>query len=341
MMVKITGYKIDLDKAVNEIVSKNYQTVALQIPEGLKRDIWDFVQIFEHKTNATILVSADPCFGSCDIPYNKMKDLNVDFIVHIGHTPIPSLNNTSIPTTILNAYSTIDVSPTIEKSLSYLEGKKIGVVTTAQHIHLLPTIKKKLKENNFTPLLSKGDKRIYHNGQILGCNFTAATAIANKTDSFLFIGSGTFHPLGLLLSCKKPVIAADPYTKTIQKKELEELKDSVLRQRYGAIALSKNAKRYGIIIGLKQGQQRLQTAYQIKKLLHAHNKKSLFIAQDQFSPTNLQGFDKIDCYVSTACPRIAIDDYLQYKIPIITPIELEIILGEKQWQDYRFDEIYE
>ena len=45
------------------------------------------------------------------------------------------------------------------------------------------------------------------------------------------------------------------------------------------------------------------------------NKKSLIIALDQFSPVSLQGFGDIDCFISTACPRIAIDDYLQYQIP--------------------------
>jgi 2-(3-amino-3-carboxypropyl)histidine synthase len=340
-MIKISGYTIDVQKAIDEITSHKYKTIALQLPEGLKRNLWDFVKIFEKETNATILVSADPCFGSCDIPYNKMKGLDVECIVHIGHTPIPSIDTEIIPTVTLNAYSTIDVLPAIQKSLKYLEGRKIGIITTAQHLHQIKIIKKTLIENNFTPLLSKGDNRIYHQGQILGCNFTAATTIAHEIDCFLFIGSGSFHPLGLLLSTKKPVIAANPYTNSIQKKELQDLKDTILRQRYGAIALSKNAKRFAILIGLKQGQQRLQTAYQIKKLLHKHNKESIFITLDQFSAPFLQGFDKIDCYVSTACPRIAIDDYLQYKIPIITPIELEIILGEKQWQDYSFDEIYE
>jgi len=58
-------------------------------------------------------------------------------------------------------------------------------------------------------------------------------------------------------------------------------------------------------------------------MLHDAGRLCLFITQDQFSPSALQGFD-LDCYVSTACPRLAIDDYLQYKKPIITPIELEI-----------------
>jgi len=139
-MKEISGYTIDIKKAIDEIISKKYQIVAIQIPEGLKRNIWDFVKIFEKETNATILVNADPCFGSCDIPYNKMKDLNVECIIHIGHTPIPSIDNELLPTVTLNAYSTIDVSRTVKKALPYLEGKNIGIVTTAQHIHQIPLL---------------------------------------------------------------------------------------------------------------------------------------------------------------------------------------------------------
>jgi diphthamide synthase subunit DPH2 len=30
---------------------------------------------------------------------------------------------------------------------------------------------------------------------------------------------------------------------------------------------------------------------------------------------------------------------MQYKTPILTPVELDILLGFKKWDDYQFDEI--
>ena len=42
----------------------------------------------------------------------------------------------------------------------YLDGKNIGIVTTAQHIHDLNKIKNILKNENFHPIVSKGDRRI-------------------------------------------------------------------------------------------------------------------------------------------------------------------------------------
>ena len=142
-----------------------------------------------------------------------------------------------------------------------------------------------------------------------------------------------------MLSTKKPVITADPYTKKVKKKEIEELKNSLLRQRYGAIEISKKAKTFGILIGLKIGQQRRELAFNLKKLLEENNRDAFLIAQNIFSYLNLQSIRDIDCFVSTSCPRIAIDDYNQYKKPILTPFELEIVLGLRNWDNYEFDQI--
>jgi 2-(3-amino-3-carboxypropyl)histidine synthase len=337
--MEIPGYSIDIEKVVKTIKKEGYKTVAIQLPEGLKTYASQIVGFLENKTNATIIVSADPCFGACDIANYQLKNLEVEFVIQIGHTPISDLKDISAPTTFINALSTKDVTEVVEKSLSQLEGKKIGMVTTAQHLHSLDVAENILQKNNFEPILSAGDARISTKGQILGCDFSAGMNIIDKVDSFLFIGSGTFHPVGLLLSSKKPVIAADPYTNSVKKQELDELKDIILRQRYGAIAISKNARKFGILVGLKRGQQRMDLAHRIREMFDAFDKKSLIIAMDNFSPVSLQGFGDIDCFVSTACPRIAIDDYLQYKIPIITSIELEIVLGKRKWEDYRFDQI--
>ena len=339
--MEISGYSIDTEKTVQTIKEKRYKTIALQLPEGLKAIASKIVEVLENKTHATIIISADPCFGACDTANYELKNLGVEFVIQIGHMPIPDIEDMLIPTAFINALSTKDVTQVAEKSIPHLEGKRIGVVTTAQHLHTLDAVEDILKKHNFEPIISKGDERIAAKGQILGCNFSAGMNIVDKTDSFLFIGSGSFHPVGLLLSSKKPVIAADPYTNTVKKQELEELKDIILRQRYGAIARSKDAQVFGILVGIKRGQQRIELAYKIKKLLDSMQRESYIIALNNFSSSDLQGFKDIDCFVSTACPRVAIDDYMQYKVPIITPVELEILLGKKNWEDYQFDQIIE
>jgi len=338
--LNISGYEIDLEEAIRAINKNKYKRVLLQIPEGLKSHSLKIVDFIEENTNTRLIISADPCFGACDIPIINIEDFGIDFIVSIGHTSIPNIKNSKIQTLFVNAKSNLDVTKLIEKAIPYIKGKKVGLISTSQHTHMLNKAKKILLENKFEPLIGKGDSRIELKGQILGCNFSAAKSIADKADSFLFIGSGNFHPLGLILSTKKPVIVCDPYTKEIKEKELYDLKDMILRQRYGAIARSKDAHIFGIVVGTKIGQQRLKLAYEIKDKLDLKGKKSYIFSLNNFSPTILEGFKDIDCFISTACPRIAIDDYMQYKIPIITPIELDILINIKKWDDYNFDEIF-
>lgn len=337
--MKITGYDIDLETVVKKIKDNDYKTVIMQVPDGLKTHIAKFFNYLEIETNVDIIISADPYYGACNILNYDFKNLDVDLIVQIGHTPIPEIKKTTIPTIIVNAISDLDITKCIEKAIPKLQGKKIGLVSTAQHIHTIENVKKILIENNFKPVIGKGDNRLYSKGQILGCNFSAATSIADDIDSFLFIGSGNFHPLGLMLSTKKPIIACDPYSNEIRGKELGDLKDMVLRQRYGAIARSKDARIFGILIGTKLGQQRKKLAYEIKKKIKSKQKKSYIFALNYFYPSAIESFRDVDCFVSTACPRIPIDDYMQYKIPIITPVELDIVLGFKKWDVYQFDEI--
>jgi 2-(3-amino-3-carboxypropyl)histidine synthase len=336
--MEISGYLINIEAVTKTIKQKGYSTIAIQIPEGLKRNIFPLVEYLKQETGATILVSADACYGACDVVNYELKNMDVDCVIHLGHTAISDVENFWIPTIFVNAQSTLDVSKVVEKAIPSLVGKKIGLVTTAQHLHTLENVEEILRKHNFETFIAEGDERISTKGQILGCNFSVGTKIAENVDSFLFIGSGTFHPVGLLMSARKPVIAADPYTNAVKKQEIEDMKNNMLRQRYGAIVACRSARRFGILIGLKRGQQRLTLANTLQQMLDSAGKLSLLITLDEFSPMSLQGFD-VDCYVSTACPRIAIDDYLQYKKPIITPVELEIVLGRREWETYVFDEI--
>jgi 2-(3-amino-3-carboxypropyl)histidine synthase len=339
--MELSGYSINIEDAIATIKTRGYKTIAVQVPEGLKRGVFPLVEHLERETGALVLVSADPCYGACDVVNYELKNMDVDFVIHIGHLEIPSVENFWIPTIFVNAVSTLDISPVVEKAVSSLVGKRIGLVTTAQHLPMLETAETILKKHNLEPTIPQGDERIGAKGQILGCDFSAGVSSAENVDSFLFIGSGMFHPVGLLLSTRKPVIAADPYTNTVKKQEIEDLKNNLLRQRYGAIIAARNSRKFGILIGVKRGQQRLKVALASKKMLDAEGRPSLFITLDDFSYEALQGFGDIDCYISTACPRIAIDDYNTYKKPIITPIELEIVLGRREWEQYEFDQISE
>jgi 2-(3-amino-3-carboxypropyl)histidine synthase len=59
---------------------------------------------------------------------------------------------------------------------------------------------------------------------------------------------------------------------------------------------------------------------------------------DEIGPEALLPY-QVEAYVSTACPRLAIDDQARYRRPLLTPVEMEIALGERDWSEYEMDTI--
>ena len=188
------------------------------------------------------------------------------------------------------------------------------------------------KQASMSPFPSRC--RLSFPGQVLGCNYSGDDP---SIGHYLFLGSGDFHPIGLVLHTGKPLAMLDPYTGEAEEMSLERI-ERILRQRFGLIMSVQEANSFGILIGEKPGQMRRTLALRMKRLAQ-HGKKGYLLALEHVGP-ELIDFYPVDAFVNTACPRIAIDDAVKYRKPLITPFELEVALGEKQWETgYQFDEI--
>ena len=109
-----------------------------------------------------------------------------------------------------------------------------------------------------------------------------------------------------------------------------------MRQRFAAIELARNANVFGILVSTKKGQTRLELAAYAKKLLESKNKKAYMLCGREQCPNNLIGL-KVDAFVNTACPRLALDDSLGFNKPILSVPELEILLETRNWEKYKID----
>jgi len=320
----------ETDRLLEVIRGRNAKTVGLQFPVGLRTKAVELAQEIEGKAGVTCLVSADPSFGACDV-----ADMPVDLIVHLGHAPMPHLRYHGVffydlPGPPLASMDFVDAA---ERILP----KRIGLLTTTQFRHWLPAIRDHLEAKGHTVRIGEPDRRVAYAGQLLGCDYHAATVIEEDVDGYLYIGTGDFHPLGVaILVPDKPVVIADPERGTAR--DLRDVRERVLRQRHAAIARAREAQIFGIIVSKKIGQARMDLARDLKALAEKYGKQAHLFLMDLVSPELLQGY-RVDAWVNTACPRIAIEDVLQYKEPILTPQEFEIVLGERPWDDYVFDEI--
>lgn len=324
-------YDMDLDKVIRKINSKDAQTVGLQFPEGLKMQAVKIARHIEDETEATVIISGDPCFGACDVSDWKMKG-SVDLIVHYGHTPLPL--KYEVPTLFIEAFSNIDIKKDLERCLDELKDySRIGLVTTTQHLHLLNETKDFLEDNGKEVIL--GSSPSTRKGQVLGCNFSSIKEL--DVEVILFIGSGNFHALGIKLFSNTPVLALDPYNSEIR--SMDEYADRILRIRFARITKARSAKKWGIIVSSKEGQYRMALAKELKKTLEDNDMEAYIIMADNINPDILLPYMELEAFVVSACPRIAIDDSQMYKKPLLTPQELEIVLNKREWENYQLDEI--
>ncbi len=324
-------YNMDLQRVIKKINSREVKTVGLQFPEGLKMQAVKIAKEIESQTKASVIISGDPCFGACDVSDRKMKYI-VDLVVHYGHTSLPL--RYEVPVLFIEAYSSVNIKPVLEESLEIIEDySKIALVTTTQHLHLLNEIKDYLEDHGKEVVLdsSKSTRK----GQVLGCNFSSIKNL--DAEVALFIGSGSFHPLGIHLFTKTPVLALDPYNGEIR--EMSEFADRILRIRFARITKAREAKKWGIIVSSKEGQYRMVLAKDIKKQIEDAGMEAYIILADNINPDILLPYMELNAFVVTACPRIAIDDSQMYKKPLLTPKELEIVLNKREWEKYQLDEI--
>ncbi|NJF24787.1 diphthamide biosynthesis enzyme Dph2 [Thermococcus sp. Bubb.Bath] len=323
-------HEIPFGEILKKLRELNAHRVLIQTPEGLKREAQELADFIE-ENGIEAIISGDINYGACDPADTEAKRLGCDVLTHIGHSYMTL--HLEVPTIFVPAFAKVDVVPALEKNLEEIRklGKRIALVTTAQHIHQLERAKEFLENNGFDVLVGKGDSRVSWPGQVLGCNFSAAKVDA---EGVLFIGAGYFHPIGVAMAVKKPTLAINPYSSDAIWMEGEA--EKLVRKRWAQIAKAMDAQRFGVITSTKKGQLRLSEAKRIVKLLRERGKYARLLAMNHISYQALEGFE-FDAYVVVACPRVPIDDYENWRKPVLTPREVEILLGLRG--DYEFDEI--
>jgi 2-(3-amino-3-carboxypropyl)histidine synthase len=171
--------------------------------------------------------------------------------------------------------------------------------------------------------------KLSHAGQVIGCDFSNAHAVAKDVDAFLCICGGRFHAIGVALATSKPTVVADPYEARAYSVDGDA--DRVRKQRWASIQEAAEGQRFGVLIGLKSGQKRLEKALQISRKLQQVAKKTTLLAVREVTPESLMQYPSIDVYVNTACPRLSLDDSIRFRKPVLTMNEALVVAGEITW----------
>jgi len=325
-----SSYQLEVEKAMELIRKSGARQVGLQAPEGLARLLPAFAEAIRRETRAIVVVSGDPCYGACDVDLALAREL--DLLIHLGHAELGEAQEAQDKVFFLEARMPLDLKEVVKRSVPLLSSRQVGVSTTVQHLQELPNALVALAELGIEGSLGRPQGRLKYPGQVLGCCYSSAVSL--DVEEHLFIGTGSFHPLGLALATGRRVVAADPVAGTVSVID----PGPMLRRRFAKIVEAKEARRFAVLVSKKPGQKRMRLGRQLKEIGEAKGLEMVLVYLDAVEPDRLLNLG-VEAAVCTACPRIALDDADRYSIPLLTPPEFEILLGERGWEEYKFDEM--
>ncbi len=321
------------EEVLIELKKINAKKILLQIPDGLKPDAFDLFNYYS--SIYSVVISSSSFYGACDIGNQEVYG-KVDAIVQFGHTEIPNIKY-PIPVFFVEYfYKKIDLDDSIFDVLKSDKINNVGLLSSVQYYNEMKYVKSKLERLGFNVIIGENDKRLKYPGQVLGCNFSSAHSVSLYVDAYLLVSTGMFHAIGAQLSSDKSVYILDLNEKTIR--NIKDNTEKFLRRRYAKIERAMDAKRFCVVIDTKIGQYRKRLAENIYSKIISMGKDAILVTADNANPLDFENF-MCDAVVFTGCPRVSIDDEDKFKMPVLTPVEFNMLFGFNRNQKYVMDEI--
>ncbi len=311
--------KIDEESIFREIKERKAVSVALNAPDGLLPKVQETASKIMKRFGIPAYVLADTTWGSCDLNSNGAKVLAADVLFNIGHTI--SLDTIEKNVVMIDAFDDISFEKIAEKCVNILKGKTISLITDSQHLHQIEPVKKILETGGIKVKIGKGKGQL-NDGQVFGCEFYPASETKDVVDANVFLGQSNFHAAGIALSTNKPTYVLDPYFNEIR--EVTEFASKLQRKATLAIYKASEAKTFGIIVGLKEGQLSKLTALKFKRELEKEGKEVQLFALTNITNERLQNIKGIDAFIQVACPRISTDN--QFDKPLLSTPQATALL---------------
>jgi len=310
---------IDEERIFKEIEEKDPASVSLNGPDGILPQVQETAIKISEKFGIPTYVLADTTWGTCDMNSMGSKVLGADIQFNIGHTINTEVYEKNL--ILIDAFDDVEFDNVAKKCTELLKGKIISLVTDSQHLHQVDKVEKIFTENGITVKIGKGKGQL-NDGQVFGCEFYPATELKKEVDAYVFLGQSNFHASGIALSTNLPTYILDPYFNEVR--EISEFAQKLKKKATLAIYKAADAKSFGVIVGLKEGQLSKVFALKIKKDLEKEGKKVQLFALTDITNERLRNLKGIDAFIQVACPRISTDN--QFDKPVLSTPQANALL---------------
>jgi 2-(3-amino-3-carboxypropyl)histidine synthase len=298
--------RIDEARVFELIEEKKPSVVVVSAPGGLLLQTKNLMAKIKERYGVTSILSGDTCFGICDTIDKDVASLQADMALHIGHNAM--VKTVGDFTYLIDALDDVDFKGVVAKAAHALKRyRSLGLVTFSQHMHQLNPVKEQLENDGFEVYVGK-DNNLLMGSQMFGCDFSTVYPLRDKVDAYCFLGESEFHAVGLALATGKPTYMLDPYLDEVV--DMVEAADERRKRAILAVYKALDARTFGVITGLKEGQKMLGRTKWISKKLEMHGRKVVQLALRDITAERLAPHREIEAFVQTACPRISIDGFV-------------------------------
>ena len=310
---------IDEKRIFKEIEEKKPASVSLNGPDGILPQVQETAIRITDRYGIPVYVLADTTWGTCDLNSNGSKVLGAEIQFNIGHT----INTESLEKNLvlIDAFDDVEFDGVARKCTEILKGKTISLVTDSQHLHQVDKVKKIFTDQKINVMIGKGKGQL-NDGQVFGCEFYPASDLKTEVDAYVFLGQSNFHAAGIALSTNLPTYVLDPYFNEVR--EVTEFAQKLKRKATLAIYKAAEAKSFGVIVGLKEGQLSKVFALKIKRELEKEGKRVQLFALTDITNERLRNLKGIDAFIQVACPRISTDN--QFDRPVLSTPQANALL---------------
>ncbi|MEM3172541.1 MAG: diphthamide biosynthesis enzyme Dph2 [Candidatus Nitrosotenuis sp.] len=310
--------RIDEEKIFEVIERRRPVSVALNGPDGILPYVQETALKIMNRFGIPAYVLADTTWGSCDLNSNGAKVLSAEILFNIGHTiSMQSLDNV----VFVDAFDDVSFDVVAQKIDGIMKGKTVTLVNDSQHLNHIESVRKILELNGVAVKVGRGAGQL-NDGQVFGCEFYPAMEVKDIVDANVFMGQSNFHAAGLALATNKPTYVLDPYFNEVR--EVTEFAQKLQKKATLAIYKAAEAKTFGIIVGLKEGQISKTAALKFKRELEKEGRVVQLFALTDITNDRLRNLKGIDAFIQVACPRISTDN--QFDKPVLSTPQANALL---------------
>ena len=295
-----------IDRVLDDLKPKR---IGVAAPDGLLSAAKDLYRDLKSRGYEVVLL-LDPTYGICDLQDEAADGLELDVAINLGHHARKVMAKRTI---LVNAEYIIgperldDLTKIVAARLRELGWRRIGVYTINNYRSSLRYFLRKLADEgvNIAEYGPPSPMSPMEEWQVIGCNFERPWRMRGDVEGYVFLGGGSFHAIGIRLSTGKRTLVADP--ELLQVRDVEGEAVDIERRALMAIYKARDARRIGIITGLKSGQRFLKLARNLARSLEMFGKDTMTIALTEIDSSRLNLLHDMDALIVLACPRVPFD----------------------------------